>query len=76
MIYLISFTQASVISYINKQIISKFLKKSATQIMGANAAGPGLFHLHPKLREDTHKKGVFFSGRTTKGVGRVKPPDH
>ena len=25
------------------------------------------------LREDTHKK-VFFSGRTTKGVGRVTPP--
>ena len=28
------------------------------------------------LREDTHKKGVFFSGRATKGVGRVNPPDH
>ena len=25
----------------------------------------------------THlKKSVFFSGRTTKGVGRVNPPDH
>ena len=28
------------------------------------------------LREDTYKKKVFFSGRTTKGVGRVNPPDH
>ena len=27
------------------------------------------------LREDT-QKSVFFSGRTTKGVGRVNPPDH
>ena len=26
------------------------------------------------VREDTHKKS--FSGRTTKGVGRVNPPDH
>ena len=28
------------------------------------------------LREDTHKKKFFFSGRATKGVGRVNPPDH
>ena len=28
------------------------------------------------LREDTHKKVVFFCGRITKGVGRVNPPDH
>ena len=28
------------------------------------------------LREDKHKKKFFFSGRTTKGVGRVNPPDH
>jgi hypothetical protein len=28
------------------------------------------------IREDTHKKSVFFSGRTTKGVGRGNPPDH
>ena len=28
------------------------------------------------LREDTHKKKVFFSCRTTKGVGRVNLPDH
>ena len=28
------------------------------------------------LREDTHKKSCFFSGRATKGVGRVNPPDH
>ena len=28
------------------------------------------------LREDTHKKRCFFSGLTTKGVGRVNPPDH
>ena len=28
------------------------------------------------VREDTHKKSVFFSGRTTKGIGRVNPPDH
>ena len=27
-----------------------------------------------KIREDTHKKSIFFSGRTTKGVGRVNPP--
>ena len=27
------------------------------------------------IREDTDKKS-FFSGRTTKGVGRVNPPDH
>ena len=27
------------------------------------------------LREDTHKKMCFFSGRTTKGVWRVNPPD-
>ena len=27
----------------------------------------------PYIREDTHKK-VFFSGRTTKGVGRLTPP--
>ena len=27
----------------------------------------------PMVREDTHKKSVFFSGRTTKGVGRVSP---
>ena len=26
-------------------------------------------------REDTHKK-VFFSGRNTKGAGRVNPPEH
>ena len=26
------------------------------------------------IREDTHKKGCFFSGRTTKGVGRVNTP--
>ena len=26
------------------------------------------------LREDTHKKKVFFSVGTTKGVGRVNPP--
>ena len=26
------------------------------------------------VREDTHNKGVFFSGRTTNGVGRVNPP--
>ena len=26
------------------------------------------------VREDT--QSVFFSGRTTKGVGRVNPPDH
>ena len=29
-----------------------------------------------RLREDTHKKVFFFSDRTTKGVGRVNPPDH
>ena len=28
------------------------------------------------LREDTHKKSVFFSCRSTKGVGRGNPPDH
>ena len=28
------------------------------------------------VREDTHKKSVFFSGRTTKGVGRGNPRDH
>ena len=28
------------------------------------------------VREDTHKKSDFLSGRTTKGVGRVNPPDH
>ena len=28
------------------------------------------------LREDTHKKSGFLSGRTTKGVLRVNPPDH
>ena len=28
------------------------------------------------IREDTHKKSIFFSGRTTKGEGRVNPPDH
>ena len=28
------------------------------------------------LREDTHKKSCFFSGRTIKGVGRVNLPDH
>ena len=41
------------------------------------------YHMHPLLdilsfhflREDTHKK-VLFSGRTTKGVGRVNPRDH
>ena len=27
-----------------------------------------------QFREDTLKKKVFFSGRTTKGVGRVNPP--
>ena len=27
------------------------------------------------LREDTHKKKGIFSGRTTKGVGRINPPD-
>ena len=27
-------------------------------------------------KSDTHKKSVFFSGRTTKGVGRVNPPNH
>ena len=26
------------------------------------------------FREDTHKKNVFFSGRTTTGVGRGNPP--
>ena len=26
------------------------------------------------IREYTHKKRVFFSGRTTKGVGRLTPP--
>ena len=31
--------------------------------------------LSNSLREDTHKK-AFFSGRTTKGVGGVNPPDH
>ena len=31
--------------------------------------------LKVKVREDTHKKN-FFSGRTTKGVGRGNPPDH
>ena len=30
-----------------------------------------------QVREDTHKKSFFFSGRTTKGVGRLtQPPDH
>ena len=28
------------------------------------------------VREDPHKKSVFFSSRTTKGVGRGNPPDH
>ena len=28
------------------------------------------------IREDTHKKVGFFSGRTTKGVGRINPTDH
>ena len=28
------------------------------------------------LREDTHKKKCFFSGRTTKSVGWVNPPEH
>ena len=32
-----------------------------------------LIFLTTALREDTHKKNVFFSGRTTKGVGRVSP---
>ena len=26
------------------------------------------------IQEDTHKKSVIFSGRTTKGVGRGNPP--
>ena len=26
------------------------------------------------LREDTNKKVFFFSGQTTKGVGRLNPP--
>ena len=29
-----------------------------------------------QFREDTHTKSVLFSGGTTKGVGRVNPPDH
>ena len=28
-----------------------------------------------RIREDTHKKGVLFSDRTTKGGERVNPPD-
>ena len=28
------------------------------------------------VREDTQKKSVFFSGRASKGVGRVNPTDH
>ena len=28
------------------------------------------------LMEDTHKKKIFFSGRTIKGVGRGNHPDH
>ena len=28
------------------------------------------------IREDTHKKSIFFSVRTTKGVGMVNAPDH
>ena len=28
------------------------------------------------VREDTHKKSVYFSGRTTKGVGRGNTLDH
>ena len=32
-----------------------------------------LIFVRPSLREDTHKKIVFFSDRTTKGVGRLKP---
>ena len=31
-------------------------------------------YLKVKLRDDTHN--IFFSGRTTKGVGRVNSPDH
>ena len=29
-----------------------------------------------RIREDTHKKKCFYSGRTDKGVGRGNPPDH
>ena len=34
------------------------------------------YGLNNGIREDTHKKMCFFSGRTTKGVGRVNSPDH
>ena len=30
-------------------------------------------HENSSLRADTHKKSFFFSGGTTKGVGRVNP---
>ena len=38
--------------------------------------GRGQRYNSNRVREDTHKKSVFFSGRTTKGVGKVNPPDH
>ena len=35
-----------------------------------------LFSVDYVFKEDAHKKSVFFSGTTTKGVGRVNPTDH
>ena len=45
-------------------------------IANRSVIGPILALASMSIREDTHKKNVFFSGRTTKGVGRGNPPDH
>ena len=60
----------------------RLLKIKVTTKLAGEGEGGGLrpewsdhFYILALLREDTHKKSVF-SGRTTKGVRRVNPPDH
>ena len=49
--------------------------KNLTFLIGDMSPKKSTF-LRPPLREDPHKKSVFFSGLTSKGVERVNPPDH
>ena len=63
--------------FINQLAKNTFLSKKKYEPLLSRGWGGGVTRtLLSSLREDTHKKVFYLSGRTTKGLGRVNPSDH
>ena len=69
--------------HLDRRVYTKKLTKVATFLYGFTSQSVYAETVNQKreikkhtIREDTHNKKCFSSGLTTKGVGRLNPPDN